>query len=711
MPADGGDRAVSAELEESCRENGLIPSTSSDPGHGHDRLANLSELSESELGGSKVAASVFSRRTGGGVKSLPAPFAAVVYPLLRLGDGDAQTRTEATLNLLNNLLGAGILAMPQAFAHAGLITGLALMGVIALANRYTLLMVLQLSETHLEESSYPEIGRHVFGQRGLLAVLATYLLFTGGILSAYVIAITDIFRQAEALQWMPRFVLVAMATLVVMPGAMLRSLRQVALLSAICMVGVCVLAVVLIAVCVGDALSPRLVNAPIEDPSRAGDVDLFRGDPRRLLAGAALFALQFSVQAGGIEVLSRIAPDAGEDEAQGRSVGLRNRGDSCDSASEERSPTSDEVDHADQPWEDSDARGGADTNTGGGRVPHGPRTSGHASHTHQTSAFARSNGHSHSPMLGTQSSSLVAADGVSQVAFLAAFAVSAVIGVAGYLRFGDRVRGDVLLSFSERPSAESSPALAVARLAYGFVVVTSFAFVMVPCRCAALDVFALRRRDHTSQHADMSNSTGDKLYRVNACILCVCAGVAWLVSDLAELLEFVGIWATMALAFILPCAFLVELRRRQEGLPLVSKRNALPLGLMGFGAAVAAMSVLEVVASWLPGVPVPVPAHVAIVAGIEDAKDKPPMHGDSPQEDPVCADTPGWASPRGFRCVGPVSYESEGWCAGGHATGDGFAMLGGLFGHPELNCCACGKLDHASVRASNVFEAMATAGG
>ena len=40
-----------------------------------------------------------------------------------------------------------------------------------------------------------------------------------------------------------------------------------------------------------------------------------------------------------------------------------------------------------------------------------------------------------------------------------------------------------------------------------------------------------------------------------------------MVTDLSEVLKFVAVWATMALAFILPCSFLIELRRRQEGVP------------------------------------------------------------------------------------------------------------------------------------------------
>ena len=71
----------------------------------------------------------------------------------------------------------------------------------------------------------------------------------------------------------------------------------------------------------GDVLSPELVNAPIEAAGRPGDVDLFRGDLSRFFSGAALFSLQFSVQAGGIEVLSRFGDaEAPEDGSMGSLV-------------------------------------------------------------------------------------------------------------------------------------------------------------------------------------------------------------------------------------------------------------------------------------------------------------------------------------------------------------------------------------------------------
>eukprot|EP00913_Durusdinium_trenchii_P027248 g25564.t1 len=324
------------------------------------------------------------------------PGMALFYPLLRLGQ--RQSRCEATFNLLNNLLGAGLLAMPRAMADAGLISG------------YTMLQVLWMSHSVLssEECSYPELGRHVFGQKGLAAVLAAYLLLTLGILSSYLMVIVDLLNLTLPA---PRAVQVCLAVLICLPGASLRSLKQVALVSVVCMLGVCCLVVVLTTVSVSDVLSEDLVNAPIETPGRPGDG--MTSDIGRFFSGAALFSLQFSVQAGGIEVLSRL--DSEQQEAQ--------------------------------------------------------------------------DGFTEAP---ASMSSLLAAESITEVAYTIALLLSATLGTAAYLRFGDRVAGNVLLDFS--PTTSYWPLMA-SWVSYAFVVVCSFAFIMVPCRLAALDVFALRRRD------------------------------------------------------------------------------------------------------------------------------------------------------------------------------------------------------------------------
>lgn len=490
LTGHGGEEALAPEAPEFIRS--MRPVDMEAPGYEAGDVETLSELSEAPTENvSRCAGETPSQS-----RSRWKPDMALFYPLLRLKQ--RQSRCEATFNLLNNLMGAGLLTMPRAMADAGLISGLALMGILALANRYTMLQVLWMSHSVLssEECSYPELGRHVFGQKGLAAVLAAYLLLTLGILSSYLMVIVDLLNLAMP---GPRLLHVLLAALVCLPGATLRSLRQVALVSVICMLGVCSLVVVLTSVSVSDVLSDKLVNAPIETYGRPGDVDLFRGDIGRFFSGAALFSVQFSVQAGGIEVLSRLDSEHQQDREE---------------------------------------------------------------HQEPSSSM----------------NSLMAAEAITEVAYTIALLLSATLGTAAYLRFGDRVAGNVLLDFS--PTTSYWP-LMVSWGSYGFVVICSFAFIIVPCRLAALDVLALRRRD---SGASLDSLPKEYFYSLTAGIFSICCVVAWLVTDLSEVLKFVGVWATMALAFILPCSFLIELRRRQEGVSWISSANWLELLLIAFGS-------------------------------------------------------------------------------------------------------------------------------
>merc|ERR1711936_368702 len=72
---------------------------------------------------------------------------------------------------------------------------------------------------------------------------------------------------------------------------------------------------------------------------------------------------------------------------------------------------------------------------------------------------------------------------------------------------------------------------------------------------------------------------------------------------------------------------------------------------------------------------------VAVSYGIDDLEDLSTSTG-------TCTDTSGWANPHGFDCA---KYASKGWCQNGGAVAGMEWTLGATFGHPEQNCCVCGK--------------------
>jgi len=177
------------------------------------------------------------------------------------------------------------------------------------------------------------------------------------------------------------------------------------------------------------------------------------------------------------------------------------------------------------------------------------------------------------------------AEEVSFFSYTVALLFSGVMGCAGYIRFGDKVKGDFLLNFRIE-GFEST--LILARIAYGVVVTCSFAFVMVPCRYATVDLFGLRNEasgtDEIPRAAFRQSTIG---------IFLVCGFVAWLVPDLSQMIEFISVWSTMSLAFIFPSTFLIEMRRRSEGIAVFCPENVMPLVMILIGCAVTGISTLH----------------------------------------------------------------------------------------------------------------------
>ncbi|CAJ1332249.1 unnamed protein product, partial [Effrenium voratum] len=101
------------------------------------------------------------------------------YPLLC---GRQLSPWQAKVNVTANLLGVATLALPWAFAEAGLL-GAVVLAVVAKTSHRTWQMLLELSAFDgqlVGRASYPEIGRRVLGVEGHLAVLVALVFFAAG---------------------------------------------------------------------------------------------------------------------------------------------------------------------------------------------------------------------------------------------------------------------------------------------------------------------------------------------------------------------------------------------------------------------------------------------------------------------------------------------------------------------------------------------------
>jgi len=340
-----------------------------------------------------------------------------------------------------------------------------------------------------------------------------------------VIGLADTLHQLAHVE-APRLIWVFGAVLLCTPGSFLKTLRGVAFLSGICMVGVVTIVVTLSAVCLGDVLWPasEVINGvgvvynqssttattAAEVPDNA--VHWMLMDPRGLFATTSIFALQFSIQAGGIEVLTSMKADGDEES-------------------------------------NSD---------------------------------------------GYESNLLPAAEQITQLAFAIAALLCGTCGIAGYARFGSEVKGNVLLNFA----IDDHPfSMTLIRVAYVFVITCSFSFIIVPCRFAAYDLFGLRRRNVAGDSAELISK--GTFRKTTGCILLVSLVFALFVNDLADMFNYVGVWATTAIAFILPCIFQLELRRRQEGIRYTSPQNGALALLLLLGMGIIGGNACEWISAFL----------------------------------------------------------------------------------------------------------------
>lgn len=356
------------------------------------------------------------------------------YPLLHLGKEGPLSRREAVANMVVNMLGVGVLAMPKAIAEAGLLASSLVLFGLAVASRETLLLLLSLgARAGHRWPSYPEIGKCALGPQGLVAVFLVYLLYSGGLLTAFMVALTDLLQQTvidfQGTPDVPRFPALAAAMVLCVPGMVTKSLHFAAVLSGACQAGAALLVLSLLAACWGDVLPAWLPGAAEDAPGVAEDVAFLPHGLGGLLKAGSLFAAQLTLQAGFVEVLGM---------GRGRALEL------------------------DSPL-----------GSGQGRF----------------ASFASAGSGAHDPCT-------VDMEATSRNAYVAAALLLSSVGSAGYMRFGGSVAGDVLASFGTGYSVVSGVrrvVLLVARGVYSFTLVTSAAFVAAPCRAVVLELFAARR--------------------------------------------------------------------------------------------------------------------------------------------------------------------------------------------------------------------------
>jgi len=218
-------------------------------------------------------------------------------PLLYGDQPEGTTEGEATLNLLNSLLGNSLLVLPWAFAQVGMMLGIVLLFVGTALNWYTLHLLLK----HVDmcnSGSYPKIGRCAYGWAGEAAVLAVYLMVSGGAMCAYAVGLADLMTQlveAVGLGVIPRAAAGLLAVAVCTPGMFQMSMKKVAKFSALNMAASVLFCLVL----------ASFVFTLGGGGAAARQPEVHWARPEHVLVAWPIFGYVFAVQPSGVMVLSK----------------------------------------------------------------------------------------------------------------------------------------------------------------------------------------------------------------------------------------------------------------------------------------------------------------------------------------------------------------------------------------------------------------------
>jgi len=360
---------------------------------------------------------------------------------------DLQTNTEAVTNLLNNCLGAGILAVPLAISRVGMLTALVMLILSAFLNRFSLMLLNDSCMLAGIQLSYCSIANHALGKIGKHSVHFTFTSMGFLCLVSYIDATTDAFQGILGFFGvaLSKPMLFGVAIILNFPPTFIRSLKSVALLSGVAFIGAIVVVICTFVECGGGLIKDGMPEADT--------LQWIAPNFLTFLGEINIFAVTFCIQAGGSIVMSTLRDDSRANKAS-----------------------------------------------------------------------------------------------VTKWGFVIAFLVNSSVGYLAYLRFTDKISGDVVNAFDP-----SNIFTLICKVALLDLVVLSYMFMMIPCRTALLHVVFGKNEGH--MEASSTQFAGMTLM-----INCAAVGMAWFVPNVTTVISINGAISANFLAWILPAAIYVTMR-------------------------------------------------------------------------------------------------------------------------------------------------------
>lgn len=156
------------------------------------------------------------------------------------------------------------------------------------------------------------------------------------------------------------------------------------------------------------------------------------------------------------------------------------------------------------------------------------------------------------------------------------------VGIAGYMRFGSGVKGNVLQSLGDNEPLTF--ALGLANCGVPANLMASMPLVVWPLRSCSIAAF----RSVTSR--DLVADPSDKEWRISTCILlALVLTAATLVPDITTVMGLGGAVGTAFIVFVYPSAFYLAVVKQVTPSEWCHRRHWPQLAMMGLGAVAGAL--------------------------------------------------------------------------------------------------------------------------
>eukprot|EP01083_Nonionella_stella_P198002 727422_1 len=150
--------------------------------------------------------------------------------------GDSPIRG-VVMNMLNSMIGAGVVGLPFVFSTAGLFGGLFLMISFSLITAYSLKLLI-ISAKLCQQKNYEDLCEYLFGLKGYILVSVTMFIFDFGAILSYLIILGDAGSDIISI-WgydsrLDRRLLVAViSTFIILPTVLPRDISKIEKISAL----------------------------------------------------------------------------------------------------------------------------------------------------------------------------------------------------------------------------------------------------------------------------------------------------------------------------------------------------------------------------------------------------------------------------------------------------------------------------------------------